>query len=402
MRNQTVLISGASIAGPALAYWLHRYGFTVTVVERAPALRAGGQAVDFKGRTHLTVLERMGIIDEVRERRTGTTDLAFVDAHGRELGVMPGEFTGGDIEILRGDLAEITYRRTADEVEYVFGDSITALDDTPDGVRVRFEHGPDRTFDLVLGADGIHSRVRALAFGPEADYVHHLGHHYCVAGSSRWSDAATPRERARGHAHNTPGKLAVDGGPKAQQMYMFAAPELDYPRHDVDAQRRVIERTFADMTWHAPRMLADLADFDDVYLDSISQVRMNGAYTRGRVALVGDAAYGNTLAGFGTGLAIVGAYVLAGELATAAGDHTLAFANYDRIMKRYAKIAGNSNAGRFLAPKTALGIRARNWFIGSRLFTLMLKYGDKAANDIDLIDYPTLLPTQPVGGRDAE
>ncbi|MFC8385258.1 FAD-dependent monooxygenase [Nocardia sp. NPDC057272] len=388
---RTVLISGASVAGPALAYWLHRYGFSVTVVERAPALRAGGQAVDFKGKTHLTVLERMGILDEVQARRTGTTDLVFVDDNGRELGVMSGEFTGGDLEILRGDLAEVMYDKTADTVEYLFGDTVTDLRDTGDGVAVRFEHNPPRTFDLVLGADGIHSRVRRLAFGPEADYVAHLGYYYCVAGASRWSDAATPRDKAAGAAHNTPGKLAIDGGPKAQQMYMFAAGELDYPRNDVDAQRRIITETFADMAWQAPRMLTDLAEFDDIYLDSISQVRMNGTYTRGRVALIGDAAYGNTLAGFGTGLAVVGAYVLAGELASAAGDHVTAFANYDRIMKRYAKIAGNSNAGPFLAPKTALGIKARNWFLGSRFFTLMMKYGDKAANDIDLIDYPQLV-----------
>lgn len=392
---RSVLISGAGIAGPALAHWLHRFGFAVTVVERAPALRPGGQAVDFKGRTHLTVLDRMGILDEVRARRTGTTDLVFVDNDGRELATMPGEFTGGDLEILRGDLAEILYRRTAEQVDYVFGDTITALDDTPDGVHVRFEHAPDRTFDLVVGADGIHSRVRALAFGPEADYVRDLGHHYCIAGASRWTDSATPHERARGLAHNTPGKLVVDGGPKTQQMYLFWNPTLDYPRHDTAAQRRVIEQTFADTGWHAPRMLTELADCDDLYLDSLSKVDMNGAHTRGRIALVGDSAYGNTLGGFGTGLALVGAYVLAGELATAAGDHRTAFAAYDRIMKRYATIAGNTNAGRFLAPKTALGIRTRNRFLGSRLFTIMLKYTDKAANDIDLLDYPRTATHQP-------
>ncbi|MFD4351976.1 FAD-dependent oxidoreductase [Nocardia sp. NPDC058518] len=290
---------------------------------------------------------------------------------------MPGEFTGGDVEILRGDLAEIMYRKTAGTVEYLFGDTITDLRDTGDGVAVRFGNNPPRTFDLVLGADGIHSRVRKLAFGPESDYVTHLGYHYCVAGASHWSDAATSRDKAAGYAHNTPGKLAIDGGPKAQQMYMFAAPELDYPRNDPAAQRRIIEATFADMSWHAPRMLTDLAAFDDIYLDSISQVRMNGTYTRGRIALIGDAAYGNTLAGFGTGLAIVGAYVLAGELAAAAGDHVTAFVNYDRIMKRYAKIAGSSNAGRFLTPKTAHGIKVRNWFLGSRFFTMMMKYGDR-------------------------
>ncbi|UAK34795.1 FAD-dependent monooxygenase [Nocardia asteroides] len=392
MRNTTVLVSGASIAGPSLAYWLYRYGFAVTVVERAPALRPGGQAVDFKGSTHRTVLTRMGILDDVERRRTGTTDMVFVDEQGSRLAVLSGDFTGGDVEILRGDLSEIIYRRTADRCEYLFGDSITALTETATGVQVEFERAPARTFDLVFGADGIHSRVRRLAFGPERDFVKHLGYYYAVAGASPWSGEATgPRERAVAHAHNAPGRLAISGGPKAQQMYMFASPVLDYARDDSAAQRRILARTYAGIGWEVPRMLADMTEFDDVYLDSLGQVRMADGYTKGRVALVGDSAYGNTLGGFGTGLAVVGAYVIAGELACADGDHTVAFARYDEIMKRYAKIAGNSNAGRFLAPKTARGIRMRNRFLGSRLFTLMMKYGDNAANDIDLKDYPALL-----------
>ncbi|MGW5575670.1 FAD-dependent monooxygenase [Nocardia thailandica] len=389
MRNQTVLISGASIAGPALAHWLGRYGFTVTVVERAPALRPGGQAVDFKGRTHFTVLERMGVLDDLRARATGTTDTVFVDERGRRRAVMSGDFTGGDLEILRGDLAEVLYDHT--DCEYLFGDTITALTDTVDGVRVEFAEAAPRTFDLVIGADGIHSRVRALAFGPEERFVEYLGYHYCVAGASPWSDRGRPRERATGLGCNTPGRLAMTGGPKAQQFYIFASPRLDYARDDTAAQRRIVAERYADMGWEVPRMLAELERVDDFYLDTISSVRMPDGFTRGRVALLGDAAYGSTLAGFGTGMAVVGAYVLAGELARAAGDHTVAFAEYDRIMARYAKVHGSSNAGRFLAPKTAPGIRARNWFLRSRLFGLMVKYTDDAANDIDLLDYPALV-----------
>ncbi|WP_280412236.1 FAD-dependent monooxygenase [Nocardia asiatica] len=392
MRNTTVLVSGAGIAGPALAYWLHRYGFAVTVVERAPAPRPGGQAIDFKGRTHRTVLERMGILRDVEQRRTGTTDTVFVDERGSRRALLSGEFTGGDVEILRGDLTEILYLRTADRCEYLFGDSVTALTETADGVHVEFEHAPARTFDLVFGADGIHSRIRRLAFGPERNFVKHLGYYYAVAGTSSGSPAE-PRERATAYAHNAPGRLAISGGPKGQQMYMFASTELDYARDDSAAQRRILTATYAEVGWEVPRMLAELAGFDDFYMDSISQVRMPGGYTKGRVALVGDSAYGNTLGGFGTGLAVVGAYVIAGELASADGDHTTAFARYDELMKRYARIAGNSNAGRFLAPKTARGIRIRDWFLESRLFTLMVKYGDNAANDIDLKDYPALVGT---------
>ncbi|MEV6278061.1 FAD-dependent monooxygenase [Nocardia sp. NPDC051832] len=391
MRNQSVLISGASVAGPALAYWLDRYGFEVTVVERAPELRPGGQAVDFKGATHQTVVERMGIWAEVQQRSTGTTDIVFVDEQGERIGLMSGDFTGGDVEILRGDLAEIMYRRTSGSCEYVFGDSISALTETADGVLVEFERGEPRTFDLVFGADGIHSRVRRLAFGPESEFVEHLGYYYCVVGASPWTEQISRRERQIAYGLNAPGLLAVDGGAKAQQMYVFATPEIEFDRTDIAAQRRIVSEKFAGLGWEVPRMLAEAAECEDFYLDSLSQVRMRETgYTTGRIALVGDSAYGNTLGGFGTGLAVVGAYVVAGELALADGDHTVAFERYTEIMRRYAKIAKNTSAGRFFAPRTGRGIKFRNWFLGSRMFALMTRFGDKAANDIDLKDYPAL------------
>jgi 2-polyprenyl-6-methoxyphenol hydroxylase-like FAD-dependent oxidoreductase len=391
VRNQNVLISGASIAGPALAYWLGRYGFPVTVVEKAPALRPGGQAVDFKGRTHRTVLERMGIWTAIQQRQTGRFDTVYVDAAGRELATMSGEFTGGDVEILRGDLSAIMYERTTASCEYRFGDSITALTETAAGVRAEFECGAPRTFDLVIGADGIHSRVRRLVFGPERDFVRHMGYYYCVAGAPGWGHDAARRERQTARAWNAPGRMAARGGAKGSHLYLFASPELDGARGDVAAQQRLIAQEFAGMGGEVPSMLAELGRLDGFYLDAIAQVQLDGRYTSGRVALAGDAAYGNTLGGFGTGLAVVGAYVLAGELAVAGGDHTTAYTRYGEIMRRYAKIAGNSNAGRFMAPKTAWGIRARNWFLGSRTFGLMMKYGDRAANDIDLADYPALV-----------
>ncbi|MFI9509107.1 FAD-dependent monooxygenase [Nocardia sp. NPDC052566] len=392
MRTNTVLISGASIAGPALAYWLNRYGYAVTVIERAPALRTGGQAVDFKGETHRTVLERMGIVDDIYAHRTGTTDTVFVDDKGEQVAFMSGDFTGGDVEILRGDLARIMYEKTVGSCEYIFGDSISGLTETDDGVWVEFEKGAPRQFDLVFGADGIHSRVRRLAFGPEREMVKYLGHYYCVAGASPW--AVKPEgapQRITAHAHNTPGRFASSGGQKAQHWFIFAAPELDYARGDVEAQRRIVKETFAGMGWEVPNMLADIDELDDLYLDSVSMVRKMKSYSKGRIALVGDAGYGNTLGGFGSGAAMVGAYVIAGELALAGGDHTVAFARYSEIMRRYAKMAGSANAGRFLAPKTAWGLKFRNWFLGSFLFDMMFKASVDAKNNIDLRDYPALV-----------
>ncbi|KZM71351.1 FAD-dependent monooxygenase [Nocardia terpenica] len=402
MRDQTVLISGASVAGPALAYWLRRYGYAVTVVERASALRAGGQAIDFKGRTQRTVVERMGMWEEIGERQTGRTDMVFVDADGNRRAELSGEFLGGDVEILRGDLAEIFHGHTAADCEYLFGDSITALTDTGHGVHVEFEHAPARTFDLVFGCDGIHSAVRRLAFGPERDYVDHLGYYYCVAGAPGWGHDPARRTRNTALAWHAPGRLAIEGGSKASQMYMFASPELDLDRHDIAAQRRLVAEKFVPLGGRFADMVAELDALPDFYLDSLSRVRMKGRCTTGRVALVGDAGYGNTLGGLGTGLAVVGAYVLAGELAAADGEHTVAFARYDEIMRRYAKLADNASAGRFLAPRTGWGVRLRNWFVESRAFGLMLKMTDDATNDIDLRDYPSELgyPASDRGSRE--
>lgn len=193
MRNLRVLISGASIAGPALAYWLQHYGCDVTVVEKAPEVRRGGQAIDFKGPIHLGVLRRMGILEAVEAAAIPSEDGLIVDAAGRRIGASPGAFIGGDINIPRGSLARILYERTAESVRYVFGDSITSLSQTPAGVDVTFSTGPDQTFDLVFGADGMHSNTRRLAFGPESDHVRNLGYYYALADrTSAGARSCTP------------------------------------------------------------------------------------------------------------------------------------------------------------------------------------------------------------------
>jgi 2-polyprenyl-6-methoxyphenol hydroxylase-like FAD-dependent oxidoreductase len=383
MKNTNVLISGASIGGPALAYWLTRHGFKVTVVERAATLRLGGQAVDFKGETHRTVLTRMGILEDVRRLQTGGTDQEIVDANGRRLAVIPGEFTGGDLEIKRGDLSALLYERTSSACEYVFGDSITSLTETRDGVHVTFERSAPRTFDLVVGADGIHSNVRRLAFGPESDFVKFLGHYYALVelGELDGDFGAMPR------MYNEPGRMAAVGGPKAPAFFVFASEQLDYDRYDMRQHKDILARAYAGMGWQIPAVMKAVRDSEDVYLDSLSQVRID-RYSQGRVVLLGDSAYGNTLGGFGSGLAMVGAYVLAGELAAAGGDHRTAFAEYERQLRGYAKVAERGSAGPFLAPATPTRIRLRNWtFKYSFLLGLMMKMTDKFATDIELKEY---------------
>ncbi|MFC4585495.1 FAD-dependent monooxygenase [Sphaerisporangium corydalis] len=384
MKNTTVLISGASIAGPALAYWLARYGCTVTVVEKAPGTRPGGQAVDFRGATHLTVLRRMGILEEVRRLQTGGADQDIIDGNGRRLAVMPGSFTGGDVEILRGDLAALLYETTSGSCEYLFGDSVTSLTETSGGVHVTFERAAPRTFDLVVGADGIHSNVRRLAFGPESDYVRHLGHYYALA---RLGGAE------RSVMYNEPGRLVAVGGPKASAFFVFASERLDYDREDTAEQKRILAGAYQGAGWKVPGLIARLPDADEFYLDSLSKVEMD-RFTKGRVALLGDAAYGNTLSGFGSGLAVVGAYVLAGELAMAGGDHRVAFGRYEDAFRRYAGVARRATAGAFLAPPTWGRIRMRNWMFKRRLLLrAMLRITDRFATNIDLRAYESLAGT---------
>ena len=380
-RNPRVLISGASIAGPALAFWLVRYGFRVSVVEKADRVRSGGQAVDFKGVTHRTVLDRMGILEDVRKARSpGGGDGVVVDSSGRRIATIPAEFSAGEIEIARGDLARILFERTADSCEYLFGDSIASLIETTDGVDVTFVRAAPRTFDLVVAADGIHSNVRALALGPESDYVRELGYYYALANIR--GDAA--RDDLM---YNEPGRMAATGGGKAPAFFVFASEPLQAWRDDVGRQKQLLIDAYLGSAWKVPELMAGIPDSDEFYMDSISRVTTD-RYAKGRVVLLGDAAYGNALGGFGTGLAIVGAYVLAGELHRADGDHEVAYARYESGFRGYAKVSQKVNAGRLLAPATRLGLYARNrlFSIGT-LFKGVMKLMDHFATDIRLDDY---------------
>ncbi|MFC1413489.1 FAD-dependent monooxygenase [Streptacidiphilus sp. N1-12] len=396
-----VLISGAGIGGPALAYWLRRAGFSVTVVERAPGLRPGGQAVDLRGAGR-DVIARMGLMDRARAVSLDQRGLAFVNASGRITARMPADSFGGEgivseIEILRGDLAQLLHDATLPDVEYLFDDTITRLDQDADGVDVTFEKAAPRRFDLVVGADGSHSVVRALAFGPEQQHVRPLDLY------TAWFTVTEPVQLDGWfQLHNTPGGLVASARPgripgEIKAGLSFRSKPISYDRGDTTAQQDLIERRFAGAGWEVPRLVRAMRDADDFFFDSMSQVRLD-RWSRGRVVLLGDAGYcPSPLTGLGTSLALVGAYVLAGELAEARGDHRTALGNYDRVMRPYVEQAQElppGGAGGY-APSSALAIRLRDLSMRAMnhwpMHNIMAAQFAKAGN-VTLPDYPRLSP----------
>ncbi|WP_431902145.1 FAD-dependent monooxygenase [Nonomuraea sp. bgisy101] len=374
-----ILISGASVSGPVLAYWLKRHGFTPTVVEKAPTLRkSGGHAVDlFK--PAMDIVERMGALDAIMERKTGTEWITMIRrGTAKPVNIQVSRLMGGisarHVEIMRDDLSEVLYDATKDDVEYVFGDSITSISD--DG-EVTFERGAPRRFDLVIGADGLHSNVRRLVFGPESSFTHWLGAYIAVATIPNYLDLG---DRMAGMP--TVGRMV--GVYSARHMddaraffFMRPAGQLDYHYRDTARQKELLREQFADLGWETPRLLDEMDRAEVFYFDSVTQLRMD-TWSRGRVTLVGDAGYcPGPAVGGSTSIAVVGAYVLAGELAkelaggqgAARGDHSRAFAAYESEMSEYVRRSRDfaMTAAKRLIP----GSGAEVWALinGARLFT---------------------------------
>jgi 2-polyprenyl-6-methoxyphenol hydroxylase-like FAD-dependent oxidoreductase len=342
-----VLVAGASIAGPALAHWLCRRGAEVTVVERAPGLRPGGQAVDARG-VAKEVIRRMGLDAAVRAACTDTAGAYTVDVDGNVLETFRADDHGGDgyiseIEILRGDLSRVLYDDTRDRVEYIFGDRIAELTQDADGVDVTFAGGDRRRFDLVIGADGLHSALRAMVFGPHEQFIRHLGlvlTFYSVPnefGLDRW--LMDYQESGR-----SAGLRPIPDATRAMAMFSFPSADFDVDYRDVAAQKRLLRDRMAGFGWLTPRILEHLDDTPDFYLDQVAQVVMD-RWSSGRVGLLGDAAFSSSpMSGGGTGLALVGAYLLAGELAAAGWDPDAGFAGYEARMRSF--VEANQEIGR--------------------------------------------------------
>jgi 2-polyprenyl-6-methoxyphenol hydroxylase-like FAD-dependent oxidoreductase len=360
-----------------------------TVVERSRNLRIAGHAVDFRG-VSKEVLRRMDLLPEIEKQATHQGDMHYVDARDRTRAVMPASFASGEVEIMRGDLARIFYEATKDRVEYRFGDAIAVMSEDADGVSVTFQGGETRRFGLVVGADGQHSGVRRLAFGPETAFLHHLGLYLAVARIPNLLDLDYS-----GKMFNAPGTILsvypARANSEARALFFFHIDPIDYDYRDTEAQKRIVAEHYAGQGWNVPRILPEMLASEEFYFDSVSQVRME-SWSKGRVALLGDAAFCATpLSGMGSGMAVTGAYVLAQELERTAGDHAAAFARYETRMRPFVaksqKLAQMATRG--YVPTSQFGIgfmHLMNRLVALLPGDMILKPAIDAANSVSLED----------------
>lgn len=346
----------------------------------------------------------MGLDAAVRAARTETAGAHTVDVDGTVLQTYRADDDGGDgyiaeIEILRGDLSRVLHDDTRDDVEYVFGDRVAVLTQDVDGVDVVFAGGDRRRFDLVVGADGLHSGVRAMVFGPHERFVRHLGlvlAFYSVPnefGLDRWVIDYQDQRSGRSALLRP-----VPDATRAMAVFSFPAATFDVDHRDVAAQKRLLRERMAGLGWWAPRLLAHLDDTPDFYLDQVAQVVMD-RWSSGRVGLVGDAAFSpSPMSGQGTGLALVGAYLLAGELAAAGWDPQAGFAAFEKRMRPF--VEANHEIGRLHVQ--SLTAPAPDAQPGPEPdMEALMALADRAINGVELPDYAGVpdsgAPAGPVG-----
>lgn len=380
-----ILISGAGIAGPTLAYWLLQYGFEPTIVESAPRLRTGGYIIDFWG-AGFDIAEKMGLLPEITRAGYRLRELRVVDRNGKRIAGFPVSAffrmtKGRYCSIPRSDLAAFIFQRIEGRFEALFGDSIARIDQTPESVNVTFASGANRTFDLVIGADGLHSRVRELAFGPESQFEKYLG---CKAAAFQ-AEGYEPREELAYVLYTQVGQQVgrfTMRDDRTLFLFTFADENPEIPAGTA-AQKALLRRRFENSGWECPRILDAMDASNDFYIDRVSQIRMEaldseraspptesfgafvasrGLWWRDRVALVGDSAFCvSLLAGQGTALSMIAAYILAGELHRSNGNYAEAFARYEHLF------------GPFVARKQKAALRFAGSFAPKSKFSLFLR-----------------------------
>jgi 2-polyprenyl-6-methoxyphenol hydroxylase-like FAD-dependent oxidoreductase len=395
MTVNSVLISGLGIAGPTLAYWLKKAGIETTLVERAPRLRTDGYAIDVWGLGY-DIAERMGLSNEINRAGYHIREMRIVNAKGERISGFGtkvfGELTGGRyITIGRSDLSRLLYQTIKNHAEIIFDDEIISLQEKPDSVQVTFKRGSQRRFDLVVGADGLHSTIRRLVFGRQESFEKRLG--YIVAAFE--ARGYRPRDEGVYVTYCRPGRMlgrAALSGDRTLFLFVFAN-DLNGRSEMLDqtAQKAMLRDEFDEGKWETSRILGELERTQELYFDRVSQIKVP-AWSRGRVALVGDAAFcASLMAGQGAALAMTAAYVLAGELSKSRQQHEKAFNNYEQVLRTFIE-SKQEGAARFtsaFAPRTGWGLFLRNQVIRATAIpgVARLSFGKNIIDTLNLPHY---------------
>lgn len=361
--NRTVLVSGASFAGLATAYWMNKLGYAVTVVEVSKGLKKGGTPVNIGGDV-IDIVKRMGLFEQIQANCLVMEGTEFKNSgdvtEGRFHREPNTEGSDDDWEIERDTLLDIMFDSVKDDVEFVFNNSIKALQETSDDVGVSFRDGSRRSFGLIIGCDGNHSLVRKLQFGDESEYTHFLGQYFSITIIDRLLIKENTTQM-----YNVPGKAVMLNAynNKTDIVLCFSSTsEIPYNYRDEHQQREIIARQFAGQDWRMPELLEEVEHSRTFYFDKVCQIKMP-SWTKGRVALVGDAAYcASPAAGMGGSLAIIGAAALAGAFEKHRGNFELAFQEYNQTFRPYIDKVQTNAASNLdvLVPQTEEAIRERN------------------------------------------
>ncbi|OAS16735.1 FAD-dependent monooxygenase [Paenibacillus oryzisoli] len=358
--TKNVLVSGASFAGISTAYWMKHLGYNVTVVEIAKGLKKGGTPVNIRENT-VDIVKRMGLLDEIKSNKINMELIEFKNSEDvTEKVELRVDLAEDEYEIERDVLLNIMFNSVKDDVEFIFGDSIVSMKEDSNGVDVAFKGGQKRSYDLVFGCDGIHSAVRKLCFGEEAEYSHFLGTYFSIT----IVDKLLIRENTT-QMYNEPGKAVMlnSYNNKTDIVLCFSSEkEIPYDYRNEEGQRTIIMNQFAGLGWRTPELLEEVKNSQTFYFDKLCQMKMP-SWTKGRVALVGDAGYcASPAAGMGGSLAIDGAAALADAFQECDGDYELAFQAYNKSFRPFIEEV-QANAAQFvdfLVPRTEEAIRQRN------------------------------------------